>query len=97
MAFYSYASNLVENDTNGLVDVFVKDLNTGEITRVNTDVNGVEADSHGFDPVLSADGTKVAFYSDASNLVVGDTDTNGVKDVFVKDLQTGIVTRVSTD
>ena len=97
VAFYSYASNLVENDTNGLVDVFVKDLNTGEITRVNTDVNGVEADSHGFDPVLSADGTKVAFYSDASNLVVGDTDTNGVKDVFVKDLQTGIVTRVSTD
>ena len=58
-------------------------------------MNGVEANSDGLDPVLSADGTKVAFYSNASNLVVGDTDTNGIDNIFVKDLQTGVVTRVS--
>ncbi len=40
-------------------------------------------------------GRYVAFYSDASNLVAG--DTNAVRDVFVHDTQTGITTRVSLD
>jgi Tol biopolymer transport system component len=44
-------------------------------------------------PVISADGRYVAFPSLASNLVPG--DRNGVSDVFVKDLRTGLVRSAS--
>ncbi len=94
VAFRSLATNLVAGDTNGW-DVFVKDTQTGVTTRVSTDSGGVESNGQSFDPVLSADGRYVAFRSDATNLVPG--DTNGVLDVFVKDTQTGVTMRVSTD
>ena len=102
MAFVSWASNLVPGDTNGTEDVFVRDLQTGAITRVSTDANGDQgygAGHHGAggaptSPSISADGRYVAFNSSAYNLVPG--DTNGTEDVFVRDLQTGAITRVST-
>jgi len=93
VAFYSSASNLVAGDTNNRNDVFVVTLATGAVTRVTTGVGG-QPDSDSFGPSLSADGTKVAFYSFASNLVPGETDIGG--NVFVKDLTTGAVTRVTT-
>jgi len=42
---------------------------------------------------ISADGRFVAFLSQASNLVVG--DSNGVADVFVRDRARGVTRRVS--
>ena len=95
VVFYSAATNLVAGDTNGVVDIFVKNLSTGAITRVSTDSSGVQGNSYSEVPVFSPDGTKVAFASAASNLVAG--DTNGVEDIFVKNLSTGVVTLVSTD
>ncbi|TPL32840.1 cadherin-like domain-containing protein, partial [Mesorhizobium sp. B2-4-6] len=95
VAFYSAASNLVGGDTNGAPDIFVKDLATGAITRVSTDAASLQGDNSSYNPIFSPDGTKVAFVSDASNLVGG--DTNSAPDIFVKDLATGAVTRVSTD
>jgi Tol biopolymer transport system component len=64
-------------------------------TLISLDSNGNQSDGHSFDPVVSDDGRYVAFSSDASNLVVG--DTNGVRDVFVRDNATGRITRVSVD
>ncbi len=95
VAFASYASNLVAGDTNGSYDIFVKNLSTGVVTRVSTDASGNQGNKHSLDPVFSADGTQIAFYSDATNLVAGDTNAN--RDIFVKNLSTGAVTRVSTD
>ncbi|MBY0260554.1 Hint domain-containing protein, partial [Methylobacterium sp.] len=96
VAFQSNASNLVTSDTNGSTDVFVKDLGTGTTTRVSTDSTGAQSTGgNSLAPSISADGTRVAFSSTASNLVAG--DTNGQQDVFVKDLGTGTITRVSTD
>ncbi|MFO1161401.1 MAG: cadherin-like domain-containing protein [Reyranellaceae bacterium] len=95
VAFQSDASNLVPDDTNGAGDVFVKNLTTGAITRASTDAAGTQANGYSYLPVFSPDGTKIAFYSSASNLVPG--DINGHYDVFVKDLATGAVTLVSTD
>ena len=95
VAFYSDASNLVSGDTNGTGDVFVKDLLTGTITRVSTDAANAQANSSSTESSISSDGRYVAFRSNASNLVTG--DTNGTYDVFVKDLLTGTITRVSTD
>ena len=94
VAFYSYADNLVPGDTNGQPDIFVKDLTTGAITLVSTSASGVQGDSLSYQPVFSPDGTKLAFASASDNLVPG--DTNQAYDIFVKDLTTGAITRVST-
>ncbi|WP_439625355.1 Ig-like domain-containing protein, partial [Gemmata sp.] len=94
VAFASRASNLVPGDTNGAFDIFVKDTQTGAVTRVSTTAAGAQGDGDSDQPSVSADGRYVAFASDAPNLVPG--DTNGTYDVFVKDTQTGAVTRVST-
>jgi len=93
VVFQSDSSDLVAGDTNGSSDVFVKDIASGTVTRVSTDASGSQGNDYSFLPVFSADGTKVAFGSNATNLVAG--DTNGHRDIFVKDLLTGAVTLVS--
>ena len=94
VAFYSFADNLVAGDSNGVADVFVKNLLTGAIVRASTDSTGAQSDGGSYGPVFSPDGAKVAFYSDATNLVAG--DTNARTDIFIKDLSLGTTTRVST-
>jgi Tol biopolymer transport system component len=96
VVFSSLANNLVAGDTNGANDIYVKNLVTGAITRVNTDVSGAQTNLYGsFNAVFSPDGNSVMFESRAANLVSG--DTNGISDIFVKNLVTGAITRVSTD
>ncbi|SFK79259.1 beta strand repeat-containing protein [Falsiroseomonas stagni] len=91
IAFVTEASNLVPGDTNGKRDIFVKDLYTGELTIVSRGVSGAEANGAAYIGFLfSPDGTKLAFYSDATNL--GPTDTNNRTDLYIKDLITGAVT-----
>ncbi len=92
-AFVSDASSLVANDTNGVRDVFVRDRETGETTRVSIASDGSQANDVSFTGSISANGRHVAFQSQASNLV--DNDTNGTTDIFVHDRQTGETTRVS--
>lgn len=93
VSFYSNASNLVSDDTNGFSDVFVHDRNTGETTRVSVSSGGAEADSNSTTTSISFSGRHVIFQSDATNLV--SDDTNGVGDVFIHDRQLGETTRVS--
>src|SRR5262245_43107720 len=95
LAFRSLATNLVPGDTNGIGDLFVRDLLAGTTERVSLDSGGVEANGESYEAVLSADGRFVAFRSIASNLVPG--DTNAKYDVFVRDLLTGVTERVSVD
>ena len=107
VAFSSEASNLVAGDTNGRRDVFVHDRQAGATARVSVDSAGNEATGGlfgSFSPAISADGRFIAFFSFASNLVVGDTNTCGpfttpgtCPDVFVHDRQTGATARVSVD
>jgi len=94
-AFQSNANNLVAGDTNGTSDVFVHDRSTGLTQRVSVDSSGAEANGGSYSPASSADGQVVAFGSDASNLVAG--DTNGFGDVFIHDRSTGLTERVSVD
>lgn len=95
-AFTSYASDLVPNDFNGDCNVFVRDLTTGSNVLVNVGLDG-NAGSGGasFTPIISADGRYVIFASAATNLVAGDTD--GVVDIFRRDLKTGNTILVSAD
>lgn len=101
VTFVSYASNLVNGDTNGEPDVFIHDQQAGTTTRVSVASDGAQGSGSNPEPTviyysrtaLSADGRYVAFASYFSNLVSG--DTNNIHDVFVHDQQTGITTRVS--
>ncbi|MEG4293121.1 calcium-binding protein [Microcoleus sp. C2C3] len=95
VAFESTASNLVPGDTNNVGDIFVRDLLTNTTTRVSVDSAGNQGNKASYPPSISANGRFVAFYSDASNLVPGDTNSN--TDIFVRDLLTNTTTRVSVD
>jgi VCBS repeat-containing protein len=94
LSFPSTASNLVPGDTNAAWDVFLKDLDTGETTRVSTTVNGTQGNGASNYATISGDGRYVTFLSFASNLVPD--DTNEKADVFLKDTLMGTITRVST-
>jgi Tol biopolymer transport system component len=91
--FWSTATNLVPGDTNGVVDLFARDLALGLTVRVSVSSTGEQANAASFAGRLSGDGRFVAFESTATNLVPG--DTNGASDVFVHDRLTGRTERVS--
>lgn len=93
VAFQSAADNLVPGDTNGKSDIFVHDVQTGSTTLISKDSNGKSANGASSLPALSGDGRYVAFESEASNLVSG--DTNGHPDAFVHDRKTGKTSIVS--
>jgi Tol biopolymer transport system component len=93
VAFASAASNLVPNDTNGAIDVFIHDRVTGTTERISVASDGSQGDNDSDYPAISADGRYVSFWSRASNLVSG--DTNGGSDIYVHDRVTGTTERVS--
>ncbi len=99
IAFASDATNLVVDDTNGVCDVFVRDTISGTLTRVSVDSGGGQANGASGAPSLNAnagdasDGRYVAFMSQATNLVAG--DTNAISDIFVRDRVLNTTTRIS--
>jgi Tol biopolymer transport system component len=94
VAFSSYATNLVSGDTNGVIDVFIRDLVNGTTTAVSVSDGEVLGNNWSSGPSIDADGSRVAFTSEASNLVNG-ADYAGVVDIFVRDLASGTTTLVS--
>ena len=87
VVFTSYADNLVPDDTNGLQNIFARNLvnNTTQIVNVAND--GTQANGDSYNPLVSADGRYVVFSSDADNLVPN--DDNEHRDIFVRDLERG--------
>jgi hypothetical protein len=77
VAFVSEASNLVQGDTNGKADAFVRDLDTGVTTRVSVDSSGAESNGTTFDVQIDGECSRVAFTSNASNLYRAKSATNG--------------------
>jgi len=88
VAFASNADNLVPGDTNGVTDIFVRDVVSGTTERVSVSSSGAQADAASFAPRITPDGRFVVFASNANNLVSG--DTNGTTDVFLHDRTTGV-------
>jgi hypothetical protein len=93
VAFESHASNLIPGDTNDTKDVFVHDQMGGVTVLVSVSSEGEQGNNSSWMPFISADGRFVAYASHASNLVL--EDTNGLSDIFVYDLKSGITERVS--
>lgn len=93
VAFVSASDNLVENDTNGMRDIFIHDQNSGSTERVSLGANGEEGNGDSLNPRISADGRFVVFESQANNLVGG--DGNNARDIFVRDRQLGTTELIS--
>jgi len=101
VVFASPASDLVSGDGNGLEDVFVRDLDAHTTVRASVDTGGGDPNgpsgSTGLfsPPAIDADGSRVVFFSAASDLVPA--DGNALSDMFVRDVSAGTTTRVSVD
>ena len=93
VVFQSDAADLLPGDTNKSTDIFVRDLQTGSTTLVSVATNGGWGNTNSTEPAITPDGRYVAFVSLANNLVPG--DSNGIADVFVRDLVNQTTTRVS--
>ena len=94
IAFDSSATNLIGLDTNGTIDIFLRDRKTGKTRRMSIRSNGTQGNGLSQIPDISGSGRFVTFMSNASNLVPG--DTNATTDIFVRDRKKNKTTRVST-
>jgi Tol biopolymer transport system component len=102
VAFVSRASNLVTNDTNGTAtDVFLRDLTSGTTSLVSVNMAATGSGNRfSHVPSISADGTRVAFMSQASDLAANDTNGGGdgsALDVFLRDLTAGTTALLSVN
>lgn len=91
VSFSSSANNLVAGDTNGVADIFTRDLVNGTTTRDSVASDGTQSTgSSSFSPSISRGGRYVAFYSRATNLVSG--LTGSIDRIFVRDRTAGQTT-----
>lgn len=89
--FTSWATNLVPGDTNGHIDVFVRDRRRGTTRRIDTGIHGqTNGDSDAIG--ISVGGRFRLFDSTATNIVPG--DTNHAADLFLRDRLTGRTRRI---
>lgn len=92
------STTITAGDNNTGYDVYAKNLTTGELKLVSSNVNGLSPGSMGGNvssgAAVSADGSLVAFTSFNDGLVTG--DTNRFSDIFVKTLASGAIARLST-
>jgi len=93
VGFVSDGGNLVPDDFNSAYDAFVRDVGGGTTTRVSVTSKGAQTNGAEGRVSISSDGQRIAFQSDAWNIVSG--DTNEVQDIFVHDLKTHKTVRVS--
>lgn len=94
IAFSSPADSLVEGDTNGYHDIFVRDTEEDTTVRISMGIES-ETNDGSYNPSISADGRYVAYSSTATNIVAD--DTNDASDIFVYDMETGDTELVSLD
>lgn len=94
VAFSSNATNLDPNDSNQFYsDIYVRDRVNATTFVVSVGATDVAGNDHSTLPMISSDGTLVAFQSSATNLVPG--DSNAKTDVFVRDNLAGTTARLS--
>lgn len=94
VVFESTATNLISAGTAvGTTHIYLRDTQTNITTLISRDTAGVEGDDDSTQARISADGRYVVFASNSTNLVAG--DTNGQRDIFRHDVQTGTTIRVS--
>ena len=94
VVFRSSASNLVTDDSNGIVaDIFIHDVRTHKTSLISKASDGEQGNDLSHFAAISGDGQSVAFSSAATNLVAN--DTNNASDVFMRNRKTGKTIRIS--
>ncbi|HSH02532.1 MAG TPA: hypothetical protein VLL52_08440 [Anaerolineae bacterium] len=93
IAFVSYATNLVPDDTNAVQDIFWHNRQTGTTTRISTAADGSNANGMSIQPRLAANGRYLTFSSSATNLAPNDDNNN--PDIFVYDQETNSIELIS--
>jgi len=78
----SPSTSLVDNDTNGVRDVFVHDRNSGITSRPSVATYGDQLNAQSLRPAISGNSAYIVFYTEASN--AGDLDTNGAADYYLR-------------
>ena len=96
VAFESYSSNLVEQDKNGVRDIFIWHAATNKIETVSIGEGGKDANAESYEPSISGDGNMVAFTSTASNISLTEKGISN-NNVFLRDLQKGTTSMISID
>jgi WD40-like Beta Propeller Repeat len=84
VAFESRSSNLDPADSDVLVDIYAKDVSTGDVTLTSTNDRGRKGNHGSRSPDIAGDGSTVAFSSAATNLERIDRDS--VPDIYVKEI-----------
>lgn len=94
IVFASGASNAFPNDTAETGrNVYRLDRETGELLLISRSIDGGYSQGWSYEPSISDDGRWIAFASDANDLVPD--DTNGFRDIFLFDADTGEIERIS--
>lgn len=93
VAFHTNATNLVPDDQADVTDIVLRDLATDTFELLSRSSTGAVADGHNTHPSLNYDGSRVAFRTDATNLVAN--DVNGFGDIVLVDRATATTTLVS--
>ncbi len=93
LVFESDTSNYAAGGSTAQTDIFLKDLQTGTLTRVSTSLSNADGNGESINAKVSADGDFVVFQSTASNLTTG--DTNGQSDIFLWSRSTGKLTNIT--
>jgi uncharacterized repeat protein (TIGR01451 family) len=100
VAFASSAPNLVPDDGESNIDVFVRDLSGPTPTTERVSVSSAEEPAGEFDtsrnPAITNDGRFVAFQSDAQNFTPV-AQAEFFSDIFVRDRQAGTTVLASPD
>jgi hypothetical protein len=96
IVFQSNAENLVADDTNGKIDVFRHDRESGETIRVSVATDGTQADGDSILPSISDDGRYVVFESSAGNLISNSERGGGI---YMRDVvgETTVLISVDSD
>jgi Tol biopolymer transport system component len=94
VAFSSVGDLLDGGDTNGGVDVYVRDRQNGVTQRVSVGAGGIQGDNESEFASISGDGRWVSFWTNATNLVPG--DGNNTPDMMVFDRSNGVLRRISS-
>lgn len=93
VVFSSRATTLTNQPATTFAQIFLRDGSNGAVTMLSVSPAGVPGNENSSVPEISNDGTRVTFQSSATNLVPN--DTNGRRDVFLRDLLTQTTTRVN--
>jgi len=82
VVFQSFANTLISNDNDGFSNVFIHHRYVGITEQVSVSSYGGQANSHSYQPAISADGHYVVFQSQANNII--SNDNNASSDIFIR-------------